>query len=110
MDRDTDSGMSPVIPDDMLMDAEAAVEAALATGDNTLLNAVGRRIMMRSEQNKVWALIRAGWTFESEMNGHELYPFAWSWRRPPKRAGKPGRRFASTGQAYNAMMREREEQ
>jgi hypothetical protein len=55
---------------------------------------------------KVDALLAAGWTIE--WPEHDLDTWQWAWRRPSRRTGRPGRRFASTGQAYNAMVRERE--
>lgn len=63
---------------------------------------------LRWERNckpQVEALIAAGWTFE--LSDHDLDTWQWAWRRPPRRPGKPGRRFASTQQAYNALLRER---
>lgn len=59
----------------------------------------------REGNAQAWALIRAGWRLEWPERDY-LETFSWAWRRPPKRPGKPGRRFASTNQAYNAMMRE----
>ena len=64
-------------------------------------------------QQKLWnhkcmpqvrALMQAGWQFEVV---HECAadPWQWAWRRPPRRAGSKGMRFASTEQAYNALMR-----
>lgn len=58
----------------------------------------------------------AGWTSEvPECYKHNSKSFwrqcpvmSWYWRRPPRRAGKPGRRYLSTNQAYNAMKRETE--
>ncbi len=32
---------------------------------------------------------------------------SWYWRRPSRRAGKPGRRYLSTNQAWRALQRER---
>lgn len=61
-----------------------------------------------SEMPRVWALIHAGWTYETlDTPWMDRDPHSWRWRRPPRRAGRPGRKFASTGRAYNAMMRGR---
>lgn len=55
-------------------------------------------------------LWQAGWTSES----HEPYSdhfwsqvqvMSWYWRAPSKRPGKPGRRYLSTNQAWNAFQR-----
>lgn len=56
------------------------------------------------------ALWQAGWTSE---NANPTSAGFWGqpqlmslyWRAPSKRAGKPGRRYLSTNQAYNALMR-----
>lgn len=61
----------------------------------------------RNCQPEVWALINAGWTFEiHDLSTSDPEPWQWRWRRPGKRPERPGRLFASTGQAYNALMRE----
>jgi hypothetical protein len=62
-------------------------------------------------RHQVDALLAAGWTFEGTDGGPpdgRLEPWAWSWRRPGKRAGRKGRRYPSTNQAYNALMRDPE--
>jgi hypothetical protein len=54
---------------------------------------------------QVDALIMANWKFElPAMLDSE--PWQWHWRRPPRRKGSKGRRFMSTQQAYNALMKE----
>lgn len=53
---------------------------------------------------QVHALLRAGWRFELPEGDPE--PSAWYWRRLPRRKGSKGMFFASTNQAYQAMMRE----
>jgi hypothetical protein len=64
------------------------------------------------EKQQVLSLIDAGWTPEPPTTGNQgfTHPWdavmSWSWRRPPKHLGRPGRRFASTRQAYNALMRD----
>lgn len=58
------------------------------------------------------ALWQAGWTSE---NANPASAGFWGqaqlmslyWRAPSKRPGKPGRRFLSTNQAFNAMQRGR---
>lgn len=60
----------------------------------------------RNDWNKacmpqVEALIAAGWRFELVREDSD--PWQWAWRRPPRRAGSEGMRFASTQQAYNAL-------
>lgn len=62
----------------------------------------------RSERDKVEALIAAGWDFLSCPDNDRLEPWQWRWRRPSRRPGRPGRLYPSTGQAYNAMIREHE--
>lgn len=66
-----------------------------------MLIVVGKRAMETSGAHEVSALLAAGW-----MPNFEGEPFQWKWRRPPKGKRKVGRMFASTGQAYLAMMRE----
>ncbi len=63
------------------------------------------------------ALIDAGWKFElpevvnhdpennHDWSGIESEPWQWYWRSPPKRKGSKGRKYWSTNQAYNAMMK-----
>lgn len=63
------------------------------------------REIRRGCQGQVWGLIQAGWTFVAP--DRDLEPWQWRWRRRPKRPGKPGRLYASTGQAWGALMRER---
>jgi uncharacterized protein YbaR (Trm112 family) len=65
-----------------------------------------RRLGRRACQGQVKALLAAGWSIE--WPERDLEPWAWRWRRPPKRPGKPGRLYPSTGQAWGAMMREKE--
>lgn len=48
-----------------------------------------------------------GWTSETPHKSQQ-HIFQWYWRRPSRRPGKPGRRFVSTTQAYNAMRKESE--
>ena len=62
-------------------------------------------ISRRDCQHQVRALMAAGWVFELPAS-HDPEPWQWYWRRPPRRKGSKGRRFASTRQAYNALMRD----
>lgn len=73
-------------------------------------NSVGSRDM-----DQAMDLWQAGWTSEDTM-AHLIKPnefwsqtqvMSWYWRAPSKRPGKPGRRYLSTNQAWNAMQRER---
>lgn len=51
------------------------------------------------------ALIMAGWRFElPAIDDPDI--FQWYWRRPPRRRGSRGRKYWSTNQAYNALMRQ----
>jgi hypothetical protein len=68
---------------------------------------IGREITRRSARPQVWALMRAGWTWELPEGHDDAEPGSWYWRRPPRRPGRLGRLYPSTGQAYNAMVRER---
>lgn len=58
-------------------------------------------------ERDAYELLAAGWMFELPSHDY-LDPWQWAWRRPPKRPGKEGRRFASTGQAITAMRKERQ--
>lgn len=52
-------------------------------------------------------LILAGWRFElPAIQDPDI--FQWYWRSPPKRKGSRGRKYWSTTQAYNALMRQRQ--
>jgi hypothetical protein len=64
----------------------------------------------RASWPQVDALLDAGWKFELPeiVNGYkntETEPWQWYWRRPAKRKNSKGRRYHSTNQAYNAMMK-----
>lgn len=62
---------------------------------------------------ELWA---AGWTSEVPNPEHHGKHGFWShtqvmsfyWRRPPRRPGKPGRRYLSTNQAWMALKREQD--
>lgn len=76
---------------------------------------------MRQQQDvkdmeQAYELWGAGWTHEvPEPFQHNYKDFwrqcpvmSWHWRAPSKRLGKPGRRYFSTQQAFNAMQRAHE--
>ena len=52
------------------------------------------------------ALILADWRWELPASLKNPDIFQWYWRSPPKRKGSKGRKYWSTNQAYNAMMRQ----
>ncbi len=74
----------------------------------------GRSSVGSPDMDQAMALWAAGWTSEVPSPEHDGKHGFWSrcsvmsfyWRRPPRRPGKPGRRYLSTNQAYNAMMKE----
>jgi len=65
----------------------------------------GREESNQREMEKAIELWLAGWTSETPHSTQEDV-MSWYWRRLPRRKGKPGRRYLSTQQAYNAMKRE----
>ena len=75
--------------------------------DPDIWEAVHNCVLHESEQKQrrqAWRLLEAGWRFE--MPEHEyLDIMSWSWRAPPKRKGRAGRKYLSTNQAYNAMVK-----
>lgn len=96
----------------------AAMMAEIEQGTKTLLDlsAMALREMADLENmGQAIELWTAGWTSElPEGYRHNSKDFwrqcpvmSWYWRRPPKRAGKPGRKFLSTNQAYRALQRDR---
>jgi hypothetical protein len=106
----------PIVPDPTAPSAIDQLKAWFATHPHRKppadLMAAGcaqfREEQRRRDLPQVWALIRAGWTFELPA-GPDPTLGSWYWRRPPKRPGRPGRFFASTNQAHNALMRERDQ-
>lgn len=118
------------------VELQAAINAELESGDSVqVLNAETMQIesacghitlfdlacMARFEQRnsvdghdyqQALELWQAGWTSESprEPTGGfwgQVQVMSWYWRRPPRRKGKPGRKYLSTNQAYQALTRER---
>jgi hypothetical protein len=77
----------------------------------------GKRVWLEIRRNcmpQVETLLAAGWRFElpeivnrTERNPvlMDTEPWQWYWRSPPKRKGSKGRKYLSTQQAYNALMR-----
>lgn len=69
------------------------------------------RRSIRDFNEQAVPLMLAGWTSEvanptnSKHFWSQVQTMSLYWRAPSKRAGKPGRRYLSTQQAYNAMMR-----
>lgn len=59
---------------------------------------------------QVDALMAAGWKWElpeiaNNWPHSETEPWQWYWRSPPKRAGRKGRKYWSTNQAFNALQK-----
>ncbi len=97
------------LTDDELMER---TRAAIDVDDWSTFLSLSEELYLRSDTMKEGRqqsreLFAAKW--ELELPGEHLDPWQWAWRRPSKRTGKPGRRFASTNQAWRAMKRERGE-
>lgn len=68
----------------------------------------------RNWEEEAVPLMMAGWTIEIPDSHRHNSKYFWRqqqvmslyWRRPSRRQGKPGRKYNSTTQAFNAMMRE----
>lgn len=68
---------------------------------------------IRDMETQGLALYAAGWTSEvpdsykhnSKAFWRQCPTMSLYWRAPSKRPGKPGRKYLSTNQAYNAMMK-----
>lgn len=83
-----------------------------------MLSVKGRMDTDDRDMEQALALTDAGWTSEDPRainSPHLPAPktiwektpvMSWYWRAPSKRAGKPGRRYLSTNQAFRAMQRE----
>lgn len=68
----------------------------LSTADSQRRNGVNGR-----DYGQALELWQAGWSSETERP--DMLVMAWRWRAPSKRPGRPGRRFLSTNQAWNAL-------
>jgi hypothetical protein len=100
--------MNPRSPLLSLPSLQEAMDLAITTGDKSALVAIGLRDSRRNAQPRVDALLAAGWAPDFlGIATPDPEPFQWRWRRPPRGKARRGRLFASTGQAYNALMRER---
>jgi hypothetical protein len=95
----------PIIGDEWFQrpPANPTVEDIMDPEKWPLIYAEQRRQMNNECRPQVDALMRAGWMFEV-VNADDD-PWQWAWRRPPRRAGSQGMRFASTQQAYNSLIR-----
>jgi hypothetical protein len=71
-----------------------------------MIEAHRRRPCDKRTLAEVRALMAAGWLFVLPEGAGDHEPFSWRWRRPPRGNRKVGRLFASTGQAFGALMRE----
>lgn len=80
----------------------AARKQALAAGSQAVKLEARENCMPQVDE-----LMGAGWLFVLPEGTPDPEPWQWRWRRPSRVKGKKGRLFASTGQAYNALMRER---
>lgn len=100
---------------DKMAEADAEKLRAAAFGDDREAGeiacaALGRCQMLQCRENgmpQVEALFAAGWLFEPVHENSE--PWQWAWRRPKRRKGSKGMRFASTNQAYQALRKEKPE-
>lgn len=100
--------MNTRLPVDTLETLRAAIDDPTVDREELLarLAAMGHKLVRKDTQPEVDALIAAGWQFILPEHCVDPEPFQWFWRRPVKRAGRPGKLFKSTGQAYRTLMRE----
>jgi len=84
---------------------------AFETGNDAMIHhwseVGGKETMLEIRANcmpQVDALTAAGWLWEIPLYEHSE-PWPWAWRRPSRRVGSKGMRFASTQQAYNHLVR-----
>lgn len=100
--------MNSRLPVDTLDSLREAIDDPTVDRDElrSRLSTMGYKLIRKDSQPQVEALMAAGWQFVLPEGHLDAEPFQWQWRRPGKRAGRPGRLFRSTGQAYNALMRE----
>jgi hypothetical protein len=77
-----------------------------ASGQVTLLE-LGAKALREStnemDLGQAIELWMEGWTSEPQRPDADV--MSWYWRRPSRRPGRPGRRYLSTNQAYNAMQK-----
>lgn len=98
----------PLTYTELMEQAHAAAEAGDCEAfDNLARELYERSDTMKEGRQQARDLFASKW--ELELPGEHLDPWQWAWRRPGKRTSKPGRRFASTNQAWRAMKRERGE-
>jgi hypothetical protein len=90
-----------MIPDYMLT---TSLKSLFDRGDNEGAIELCYLQGQRDDKAQAWALIRAGWRFEFPASS-DPDVMSWYWRSPPKRKGSKGRFYASTNQAYNALMK-----
>ena len=67
----------------------------------------GREASNARDMEQATVLWLDGWISELPDSRYEYDVMSWFWRRPARRKGKPGRKFLSTQQAYNAYKREK---
>lgn len=70
-----------------------------------LLVVGGMELRNEKDMEKAIELWLAGWTSEKPAPTTSQV-MSWYWRRPPRTKKRPGRRYLSTDQAYNAMKKE----
>ena len=69
-----------------------------------LMSLAGREERSKADmENQAIPLWLAGWTSHPVTKDSDV--FQWQWRAPSKRPGKPGRKYPSTSQAFNAMIK-----
>ncbi len=67
----------------------------------------GREESNAHDMEQATVLWLENWISELPDPRYEYDVMSWYWRRPSRREGKPGRKFLSTSQAYNALRREK---
>ncbi len=97
------------------MTATPSLYNADGSPDHEMLDLLARAGHIESakrDMEMALTLTAAGWSAELT-SAHLPHPFtgnvpvmSWFWRRPPRRPGKPGRRYLSTQQAFNAYSKE----
>lgn len=69
-----------------------------------LLAIAGMEERNTRDMDKAYELWFSGWTSEPQTPTSQV--MSWYWRRPPRTKNRPGRRYLSTDQAYNAMKKQ----